>query len=204
MNGEALHHIPGTTSRAHAAHGPLQLFAAALLCRPLEQLPSDVEALVRSADNEAARMAAGGRIDLARRDAAAYRLTYRALRERAAFVRPLDISAGPRWVRALEALSKLRHRQRALLILDAMSPLSAADAAEVTGVASSAVEGMIAIGVALVARALGGPVDVRHDLQLAAKRLAARREPAPKRAPAKAARPVVRRLLAPQMSVPRP
>ncbi|MGZ4205951.1 MAG: hypothetical protein ACXVES_11785 [Actinomycetota bacterium] len=205
MNGEALHHIPGTTSQGHAAHGPLQLFAAALLCRPLEQLTANVEALVRAADNEAARMAAAGRIDVARRDAAAYRLTYRALRDLAAAVGPLEISSEPRWMRALDGLSRLRHRQRALLILDAMTPLSAADAAEATGVAASAVEGMIATAVATMARALGGPADVRRDLRLAAKNLAVTDQPTRQRnSSTRAPRSVVRRLLAPQMSVPRP
>ena len=62
MSGEALHNISGTQNRSHTAPGILHLFAAALLCRPLDPLPTDIDALVRSAEAEASRMAEGGRV----------------------------------------------------------------------------------------------------------------------------------------------
>src|SRR6266702_3581958 len=104
MTGEALQHIPGIQNRGHTAHDPLHLFAAALLCRPLAPLAPELDALVRSAEAEAARMAAGGRVDVARREVTAFRLIYRALRDRAAAIRPGEIATGPRWMRALSAL----------------------------------------------------------------------------------------------------
>jgi nucleoid-associated protein YgaU len=199
MSGEALHHIPGTQNPGHTAHGILQLFAAALLCRPLDPLPYDIDALVRSADAEAGRMAAGGRIEMARRDAAAFRLVYRALRERAARVRPGEIVSEARWMQAVTALSWLRHRQRAMLILDAMTPLTVADIAEIARVSTHEAERIIASAVQSVARALGGPSDVRRDLAQAAKHLLSPGEiEPPEEAPVKPPRSITRLLLAAQ------
>ena len=164
MSGEALHSIPGIQKPGRKAQGLLHLFAATLLCRPLEPPEPDVDALVRSADLEASRMAEGGRIELAQRDHTAFRLVYRALRDRAARVRPGEIVSEPRWMRAVSALSWLRHRQRAALILDAMTPLTVADIAEVTNVSEHEAERIIGTAVASVARALGRPTDVRRDL----------------------------------------
>jgi hypothetical protein len=208
MSGEALHHIPGTQKPGHAAHGILHLFAAALLCRPLEPLPPSVDALVRSADAEASRMSAGGRIEIARRDAVAFRLVYRALRERAARIRPGEIVSEPRWMRAVTALSWLRHRQRAMLILDAMTPLTVTDIAEIARVSAPEAEQIIASAVQSVARALGGPSDVRRDLAFAAKNLLAPDSdeiPPSEVTPAKAPRAITRLLLAAQPArVPKP
>ncbi|HEV2685884.1 MAG TPA: LysM peptidoglycan-binding domain-containing protein [Actinomycetota bacterium] len=130
-----------------------------------------MDALVRSADFEASRMAYGGRVELAHRDRTAFRLVYRALRDRAARVRPGEIVSEPRWMRAVSALSWLRHRQRAALILDAMTPLTVADIAEVTNVSEHEAERIIATAVSSVARALGRPTDVRSDLAEAAAHL---------------------------------
>jgi len=63
MSGEALHSNPGTHRRAERAHDPLHLFAAALLCKPLEPVQYEVDALVRSAEAEASRMLVGGGIE---------------------------------------------------------------------------------------------------------------------------------------------
>src|SRR5438067_1101272 len=171
MSGEALHSIPEIQKPGRKAQGYLHLFAATLLCRPLEPPEPDVDALVRSADLEASRMADGARIELAQRDHTAFRLVYRAIRDRAARVRPGEIVSEPRWMRAVSALSWLRHRQRAALILDAMTPLTVADIAEVTHVSEHEAERIIGTAVASVARALGRPTDVRADLEQAAKHL---------------------------------
>jgi len=207
MSGEALHNIPGIQNRGHTAPGILHLFAAALLCRPLDPLAPDVDALVRSADAEASRMAEGGRVDTSKRDAAAFRLVYRALRDRAARIRPGEIISEPRWMRAVSALSWLRHRQRALLILDAMTSLNVADIADVARVSPHEAEQIISSAVQSVARALGGPTDVRRDLALAAKHLLSTDEVVRAKAssPAKLPRSVVRLLLAtPQARAPQP
>ena len=207
MSGEALQHNPGTQNPGHRAQGILHLFAATLLCRPLDPLTPDVDALVRSADAEASRMAEGGRIEVAHRERAAFRLVYRALRDRAARVRPGEIVSEPRWMRAVSALSWLRHRQRALLILDAMTPLSVAEVAEVANVTEHEAERIIASANGSIARALGGPSDVRRDLALAAKHLLSTDEIVRAKAtsPAKLPRSVVRLLLAtPQTRVPQP
>jgi len=74
-------------------------------------------------------------------------------------------------MRAVSALSWLRHRQRAALILDAMTPLTVADIAEVTNVSEHEAERIIGTAVASVARALGRPTDVRRDLEQAAGHL---------------------------------
>jgi nucleoid-associated protein YgaU len=195
MSGEALHSIPGIQSGSHKAPGFLHLFAATLLCRPLQPLDADVDALVRSADLEAARMASGGRIELAHRDRTAFRLVYRALRDRAARVRPGEIATEPRWMPAVSALSWLRHRQRAALILDAMTPLTVADIAEVTNVSEHEAERIISTAVASVARALGRPTDVRSDLSEAARFLHSSEEIAPSEREAAEPRGVVRLLL---------
>jgi len=207
MSGEALHHIPGTPDRGHMAPGILHLFAAALLCRPLDPLPYDVDALVRSADAEASRMAEGGRVEMSKRDGAAFRLVYRVLRDRAARIRPGEIVSEPRWMRAVSALSWLRHRQRAMLVLDAMASLPVAEIAEVCRVSPHEAEQIIASAVQSVARALGGPTDVRRDLALAAKHLLSTDEVVRAKAssPVKLPRSVVRLLLAtPQTRVPQP
>src|SRR6266516_1585309 len=207
MSGEALHNIPGTQNRSHTAPGVLHLFAAALLCRPLDPLPSDIDALVRSADAEASRMAEGGRVETSKRDATAFRLVYRALRDRAARIRPGEIVSEPRWMRAVSALSWLRHRQRAMLILEAMTPLPVADIAEVARVSPHEAEQIISSAVQSVARALGGPSDVRRDLGLAAKHLLSTDEVVRAKASstAKLPRSVVRLLLAtPQARAPQP
>ena len=206
MSGEALHSIPGIQKPGRKAQGLLHLFAATLLCRPLEPPEPDVDALVRSADLEASRMAEGGRIELAQRDHTAFRLVYRALRDRAARVRPGEIVSEPRWMRAVSALSWLRHRQRAALILDAMTPLTVADIAEVTNVSEHEAERIIGTAVASVARALGRPTDVRRDLEQAAKHLSSSDEVVPIE-PAEPALPrrVVRLLLdAPPAKAPEP
>ena len=171
MSGEALHSIPGTQNRGREALEILHVFATMLLCAPLGAISPDIDALVRSADAEATRMAEGSRVELAHRDRAAFRLVYRALRDRAAHVRPGEIESEPRWMRAVSALSWLRHRQRAALILDAMTPLAVADIAEVTNVSEHEAERIIATAMSSVARALGGPADVRRDLAQAAKEL---------------------------------
>ena len=164
MAGEALHSHQDIRYGSREAPDPLHLFAATLLCRPLQPLDADVDALVRSSDQEASRMASGGRVNVAHRDRAAFRLVYRALRDRAARVRPGEIVSEPRWMRAVSALSWLRHRQRAVLILHAMTPLSVADIGEVVNVSENEAERIIATAVASVARALGRPTDVRQDL----------------------------------------
>ena len=179
MSGEALHSIPGTQNRGGEARGILHVFAATLLCAPLEPITAETDALVRSADAEATRMADGGRIELAHRDRTAFRLVYRALRDRAARVRPGEIVSEPRWMRAVSALSWLRHRQRAALILDAMTPLTVADIAEVTNVSEHEAERIIATAVGSVARALGHPTDVGKDLSEAAKHLRSSEEIVP-------------------------
>jgi hypothetical protein len=171
MSGEALHQIPGTQNRGREARGILHVFAATLLCAPTEPISAEIDALVRSADAEATRMAEGGRTELAHRDRTAFRLVYRALRDRAARVRPGEIVSEPRWMRVVSALSWLRHRQRAALILDAMTPLTVADIAEVTNVSEHEAERIIATAVASVARALGHPTDVVNGLREAAKHL---------------------------------
>src|SRR5437879_2020759 len=207
MSGEALHNISGIQNRGHTAPGILHLFASALLCRLLDPLPADVDAVVRSADAEATRMAEGGRVDTAKRDAAAFRLVYRALRDRAARIRPGEIVSDPRWMRAVSALSWLRHRQRALLILDSMTSLPVAEIADVARVSPNEAEQIIASAVQSVARALGGPTDVRRDLELAAKHLLSTDEVVRAKAfsSAKLPRSVVRLLLAtPQSRVPQP
>jgi nucleoid-associated protein YgaU len=150
-----------------------------LLCTPLEPISAEIDALIRSADAEATRMADGGRVELAHRDRTAFRLVYRALRDRAARVRPGEIVSEPRWMRAVSALSWLRHRQRAALILDAMTPLSVADIAEVANVSEHEAERIIATAVGSVARALGRPTDVRADLVQAAQHLRSSDEIAP-------------------------
>ena len=206
MSGEALHSNPSTQRGAERAHDPLHLFAAALLCRPLEPMPYEVDALVRSADSEASRMLAGGRIDADRRDVTSYRLLYRALRGRAARVRPGEIPAEPQWLRALGALSWLRHRQRALLILDTMTSLTVADAAEITSVPEREAWRIIAGAVGQVARALGRPTDVRRDLKQAAKHLlSTERKAQTNPTTERTARRVVRLLLAtPAPKMPEP
>ena len=171
MSGEALHSIPGTQNRGGQARGILHVFAAALLGAPLEPISAEIDALVRSADAEATRMADGGRVELAYRDRTAFRLVYRALRDRAARARPGEVVAEPQWMRAVSALSWLRHRQRAALILDAMTLLTVADIAEVTNVSEHEAERIIATAVDSVARALGRPTDVRKDLAQAATNL---------------------------------
>jgi LysM domain len=207
MSGEALHNISGIQNRGHTAPGILHLFAAALLCRPLDPLAPDVDALVRSADAEASRMAEGGRVDTSKRDAAAFRLVYRALRDRAARIRPGEIVSEPRWMRAVSALSWLRHRQRALLILDAMTSLTVAEIADIARVSPHEAKQIISSAVQSVARALGGPTDVRRDLGLAAKHLLSPDEVVRAKASSsgKLPRSVVRLLLAtPQARVPQP
>jgi hypothetical protein len=196
MSGEALHSIPGTQNRGREPRGILHVFAATLLCAPLEPISAEIDALVRSADAEATRMAEGGRTELVHRDRTAYRLVYRALRDRAARVRPGEIVSEPRWMRAVSALSWLRHRQRAALILDAMTPLTVADIAEVTNVSEHEAERIIATAVSSVAHALGHPTDVAKDLSEAAKHLRSSEEivPTPAAEPAFPRR-VVRLLL---------
>jgi len=179
MAGEALHSHPDIRYGSRKAPDPLHLFAATLLCRPLQPLDADVDALVRSAEVEAERMASGGRVNVAHRDRAAFRLVYRALRDRAARVRPGEIVSEPRWMRAVSALSWLRHRQRAVLILDAMTPLSVADIGEVVNVSENEAERIIASAVASVARALGRPTDVRQDLAQVVNNLHSTEEIAP-------------------------
>ena len=197
MSGEALHQISGPHSRAERAHDPLHLFAAALLCKPLEPIPYEVDALVRSADAEASRMVAGGRVGSDRRDVTAYRLLYRALRGRAARVRPSEIASEPQWMRAVGALSWLRHRQRALLILDTMTSLTVADAAEITSVPEREAWRIIAGAIGQVARALGRPTDVRRDLKQAANHLLVTERKGPESPrEERTARRVVRLLLA--------
>ena len=171
MSGEALHSIPEIQKRGREARGILHVFAATLLCAPLEPISAEIDALIRSADAEATRMADGGRVELAYRDRTAFGLVYRALRDRAARVRPGEIASEPRWMRAVSALSWLRHRQRAALILDAMTPLTVADIAEITNVSEHEAERIIATAVGSVARALGRPSDVRQDLAEAGKHL---------------------------------
>ena len=198
MSGEALHSIPGTQKQGREARGNLHVFAATLLCAPLEPISAEVDALIRSADNEATRMAEGGRIELLHRDRTAYRLVYRALRDRAARVRPGEITPDPKWMRAVSALTWLRHRQRAALILAAMTPLTVADIADVTNVSEHEAERIIATAVGSVARALGRPTDVRSDLAEAATHLRSTEELVPKAAePEPFPRKVVRLLLDP-------
>jgi nucleoid-associated protein YgaU len=74
-------------------------------------------------------------------------------------------------MRPVSALSWLRHRQRAALILDAMTPLGVADIAEVINVSEHEAERICDAAVEAVARALGRPTDVRKDLLEAAKEL---------------------------------
>jgi len=151
-------------------------------------------------------MLAGGRIESDRRDVTAYRLLYRALRGRAARVRPTEIVPEPPWMRAIGALSWLRHRQRALLILDTMTSLTVADAAEITSVPEREAWRIIAGAIGQVARALGRPTDVRRDLKAAAKHLLSTEPKAPETPAAeRTARRVVRLLLAtPAPKMPEP
>jgi nucleoid-associated protein YgaU len=109
-------------------------------------------------------------------------------------------------MRAVCALSWLRHRQRALLILDTMTSLTVADAAEITSVPEKEAWRIIAGAVGQVARALGRPTDVRRDLKQAALHLLATDAKAPETPAAeRTARRVVRLLLAtPAPKVPAP
>jgi nucleoid-associated protein YgaU len=206
MNGEALQRFPDNKKQASKAGDPLRLFAAALLCAPFEPLGESIETIVRESELKAEQVVAAGRAPVARKHIVGFQMIYRALREQAAAVRPKDVTTGPRSMRALNALSLLRQRQRALLIFDSLVPLKVAEAAVVLGIGQAQAQRLTRSAEAMLAKALGGPWDVRLALRTAARQLSeppAQEEapPVPPRIP----RPVVRLLLAePQVRAPGP
>jgi nucleoid-associated protein YgaU len=167
------------------------------LCAPFEPLSEPVETIVRESELKATHIVAVGRAPMARRDVVALELIYRALREHASAVPHRDISTGPRSMRALAALSLLRQRQRALLIFDSVLSLNVADAAAIVGIGHVEARRLMGNAERTLAKALGGPWDLRQALRAAAREMTkpSAGEAAPP-VPPHIPRPVVRLLLA--------
>jgi nucleoid-associated protein YgaU len=199
VTDEALHFVSGAAEprNAQEAASPFDLFARVLLGRAPDKRSAS---LVRWARSEASREVAAGRVPVAGAEVAAYRLLYRAARSEAAEIRASDpVSAKTRWECAIEGLATLRHRQRAGVALRFLAGLTLADVAEVLGVRETQARGIVESGIAGIVRAVGGPIDVRRALRVAAQRLVSPPKPAQQAPPPPVAMPrrVIRTLLAP-------
>jgi sigma-70-like protein len=197
VTDEALNFISGAAEPGSAHETPFDLFARVLLGRPADDRSAY---LVRWSRSEASREVAAGRVPVAGAEACAYRLLYRAARAEAAEIRVTrSVSGKTRWERAMEGLATLRHRQRAAVALRFLAGLSVADVAEVLGVRESQARGIVEAGISGIVRAVGGPIDVRRALRVAAQRLVlppkAQQEAPPP--PTAMPRRVIRTLLAP-------
>lgn len=197
MGDAALHTLFGDISR-------LGSFAAIMLGEhPLE--PSeDARSL--------ARMAEGLARDRHRRSdpagtppdddrPAVFRAAYLLARERpSSHPTPNDgADRAPKRVRALRALSYLRHRQRAALTLRYVLGFSAADVSSIIGTSAKVTDGVIRSGLQAIVRRVGGSVvDARRTLRAAGATIGkgAGARPMPRRS-AREPRAVVRLLLAP-------
>ncbi|MCA1833744.1 MAG: hypothetical protein ABR548_09075 [Actinomycetota bacterium] len=125
----------------------------------------------------------------------AYRRLYRTLRSDAAAFTPPPRPAASSTERCLNAVSSLRHRQRAVLALVHVAHLSLADVAFVVGVSHREAGVIAAAATERVVRAVGGPADIDGALRaLTAERIRPERVVPPATT---APRAVVRTLLAP-------
>jgi nucleoid-associated protein YgaU len=167
------------------------------LCAPFEPLPDPIETIVHESELKAAQIVAAGRAPVAKRDGVALQLIYRALREQASAVPHRDITTGSRSMRALASLSLLRQRQRALLIFTSILSLNVADAAAIVGIGHAEARRLMGNAERTLAKALGGPWDLKQALRGAAREMAkaSQQEAAPP-VPPRIPRPVVRLLLA--------
>lgn len=171
MSGEALQKNERTPGPGEARFTP-SMFAALLVRAPFSDLDPADAALVRWAVDEARRWHDAGRAE-APPDILALRFLYRALREKAVAAEPVEANpAAPRWEQVLLAACNLRHRQRSVLALYYCAGLSERDVGRVVGISARQMRTTVEGAVQAVARAIGGPVDVRRSLRMAAGRLA--------------------------------
>jgi nucleoid-associated protein YgaU len=182
---------------------PLHLFAGVLLLADASS--REIDEAVAAARDEAHHRIEAGRAPVADRTTLEFETLYRALRTRAAAIKPLPSPAsGVRWRRAIGGLAQLRHRQRAALTLHYCAALPLDDVASILALREPEARRVVEAGVAALLRALAEPLDVRRALRAAGVRLVAEPEwpfavgpgPRPEGAPARMPRPVVRLLLA--------
>lgn len=177
---------------------PLHVFAAVLIGTPLELESARVAALVALARRDAAQAVASGRAPVEKRSLLPYVVLYRELRAEASRLPPREIPpTGTLRRRALVALSTLRHRQRAVLVLRYSAGLSPDEIAEVVGTSRRQAEEVVHAATGRLAGALGRPVDLASVFRIRKppQRAAPRTGTSP---PVRMPRAVVRTLLAPQ------
>jgi nucleoid-associated protein YgaU len=195
MTAEALH--TGRTTPASEPPTPLALFAALFLAQPTDPAGPTIAAACRRALSESSRALRSGREPLSSEPWLAYRALYRTWKDQAAVVKP-----SPPGGSVVAALSSLRHRQRAALVLRRVLDMDPAAAANVVACRPAEVEGIVSRAETLLAKALGRPLEVAADLRSLAPPPTRRSEPLPE--PSRLPRRVVRELVAGPSSVPDP
>ncbi len=168
----ALQYDRHDTHQAHVTEGAVpwayRFFGAALLGRDPNHLPLGVRAIVRWAVSESRRMTASGRTNPDRELTLGLRLAYGALKAEAAALRgpaPDDPPRAP----ILQAVSRLRHRQRAAVLLRFGLGLDEEDVAQVLGIRPAQARAVVACATTGIARSAKRPVDVARAMRAAAK-----------------------------------
>lgn len=170
---------PSAPSPAH------RFFGAALLVRASDQLPLGVRAILRWAEAEARREVGSGRAKAGTELTLGLRLAYRGLRAEAAAIRgPVPDGEEHPADAVLRALSGVRHRQRAVLILRHGLGLDAAAVATVVGIRQAEVEGILVRAEAALAKGIRRPIDVARSLGKLGRPARSRPRAAPRPAPA--------------------
>ena len=200
MNGEALHTCFTWQGRGRFA-SPLDLFAAVLLSR--SEPDDELTALVARVRSQADKAVSSGRAT-AGDEELGYRLLYDAARTQAARSVGGEIvpRGAARWERAVGALFKLRHRQRAVLVLHLILERPLSGVATTIGVRASEARKILDAGIAAVSKSLNEPIDVPKTLRSARTRLLVPPVEAEEQAepPARMPRSVVRTLLGPAIT----
>lgn len=151
---------------------PLEAFACLVLGRPPQVLNAELRGLVEDAARTARRRVASGRDTPPARllRAHPFREVYRSARSLAGAIKPQTAPSGPRRVSALaiEALLRLRHRQRAALALRSVLGFRDDEIAYVLGVSAAESRRIVEAAVVAVRRISGPGVDLRAPLTSAA------------------------------------
>lgn len=142
-----------------------RFFGAALLSRTPDDLPLGVRAILGWAASEARRSVATGRASPTEESVLGLRLAYQALKAEAAAIRGVRESGAGSLV---EALSRIRHRQRACLLLRHGLNMNESDVARVLGISKSEVARVAAGARVALAKVAGRPIDVASALRRAA------------------------------------
>lgn len=179
---------------------PYRFFGSRLIGATPEELPRGVEWILSWAMAEARRTVAAGRAGPDLELVVGLQLAYGALKAEAAAVRVEPDQIGPRAGPVIAATRRLRHRQRAAVLLRYGLGLAEPETARIIGVRPSQISGILAAAAARIARIAARPVDVPRALRRSGRdpsRARIENQSGPEATVQRLPRPVVRQLVAP-------